>query len=288
MTEADGTVPSPRGPVSVSPRRSEGTHSLKVTLPSNPRATLDLETGDADPAAYKVATAAADAAGGVELTSFDDLTGTVLRVGPVGSGTTVIALREGVGRALAGVGVPGVGEAGADQVGGGPGGPPHARALRLGVPPGRPACGQCGRRRLASPGGGWCGRRRLASPGGGWCGRRRLASPGGGWCGGRRLASPGGGWCGGRRLASPGGGWCGRRRPASAAACSPWRFGLSGGCGIAVVARAVPRAPERVGTSRGAGSFRRQRPAGDCRGRPGWCASRGGRPRRGVRPAAGR
>jgi alpha-L-rhamnosidase len=89
LTEVDGTVPSLRGPVSVSLRRSEGTHSLKVTMPPNTRAVVELEIGDADPAAYRVSKH-----GGVKVTSFDDLTGTVLRVGPVGSGTTVIALRE--------------------------------------------------------------------------------------------------------------------------------------------------------------------------------------------------
>ncbi|MFF1921194.1 family 78 glycoside hydrolase catalytic domain [Streptomyces sp. NPDC058221] len=92
LTEVDGTVPSLRGPVSVSLRRSARKHSLKVTVPPNARAVVELEIGDADPAAYRVAGAAAG--GGARVTSFDDLTGTVLRVGPVGSGTTVIALRD--------------------------------------------------------------------------------------------------------------------------------------------------------------------------------------------------
>ncbi|MFD3486110.1 family 78 glycoside hydrolase catalytic domain [Streptomyces sp. NPDC058665] len=93
LTRVDGTVPSVRGPVSVSLRRSKGTHSLRVTVPPNSRAVVELEIGDADPGAYRVAMSASDAHGVVKMTSFDDLTGTVLRAGPVGSGTTVIALR---------------------------------------------------------------------------------------------------------------------------------------------------------------------------------------------------
>lgn len=93
LTAVAGTVPSLRGPVSVSLHRSRGTHSLKVTVPPNSRAVVELEIGDADPAAYRVAVPAADAHGGITMTSFNDLTGTVLRAGPVGSGTTVIALR---------------------------------------------------------------------------------------------------------------------------------------------------------------------------------------------------
>lgn len=62
-------------------------------MPPNSRAVVELEIGDADPAAYRVAMSSADAHGGIKMTSFTDLTGTVLRVGPVGSGTTVISLR---------------------------------------------------------------------------------------------------------------------------------------------------------------------------------------------------
>ncbi|WP_406144646.1 family 78 glycoside hydrolase catalytic domain [Streptomyces sp. NBC_01012] len=90
LTEVDGTVPSLRGPVSVALRRSQDTHTLEVSVPPNARAVVELEIGGADPAAYRVA----GADGRVGVTSFDDLTGTVLRVGPVGSGTTVIALRQ--------------------------------------------------------------------------------------------------------------------------------------------------------------------------------------------------
>ncbi|MFD0026549.1 family 78 glycoside hydrolase catalytic domain [Streptomyces sp. NPDC058382] len=93
LTRVDGTVPSLRGAVSVSLRRSSNTHSLEVTVPPNARAVVELEIGDAHPRAYRVAPAGAPGDGGVRVTSFDDLTGTVLRVGPVGSGTTVIALR---------------------------------------------------------------------------------------------------------------------------------------------------------------------------------------------------
>ncbi|KUO19743.1 family 78 glycoside hydrolase catalytic domain [Streptomyces dysideae] len=93
LTEADGTVPSLRGPVSVAVRRTAGTHSLRVTLPPNTRAVLELEIGDADPAAYQVTAATPGNAGRVRVTSFADLTGTVLRVGPVGSGTAMVALK---------------------------------------------------------------------------------------------------------------------------------------------------------------------------------------------------
>ncbi|MFI9580550.1 family 78 glycoside hydrolase catalytic domain [Streptomyces sp. NPDC052236] len=93
LNEADGTVPSLRGPVSVSVRRTAETHSLKVTLPTNTRAVLELEIGDADPTAYRVAAATSGSDGSAKVSSFTDLTGTVLRVGPVGSGTTTVTLR---------------------------------------------------------------------------------------------------------------------------------------------------------------------------------------------------
>lgn len=91
LTEADGTVPSLRGPVSVSVRRSTDTHSLSVTLPPNSRAVLELEIADAAPAAYRVTAATPGNSGSPTVTSFTDLTGTVLRIGPVGSGTATVA-----------------------------------------------------------------------------------------------------------------------------------------------------------------------------------------------------
>lgn len=94
LTEVDGMVPSLRGPVSVSVRRSAGAHSLKVTLPPNTRAVLELEIGDADPAAYRVTATTPGNSGSAKVTSFTDLTGTVLRVGPVGSGTATVASTE--------------------------------------------------------------------------------------------------------------------------------------------------------------------------------------------------
>lgn len=93
LTEVDGRVPSLRGPVSVSVRRSDDTHSLKVTLPPNTRAVLELEIGDADPATYQVTAPAPGLPDHAEVTSFTDLTGTVLRITPIGSGTTTIARR---------------------------------------------------------------------------------------------------------------------------------------------------------------------------------------------------
>ncbi len=94
LTEVDGTVPSLRGPVSVSVRRSADAHSLKVTLPPNTSAVLEVEIGAADPAAYRVIAATPGCTGRVQVTSFTDLTGTVLRVGPVGAGTATVTLRK--------------------------------------------------------------------------------------------------------------------------------------------------------------------------------------------------
>jgi alpha-L-rhamnosidase len=54
---------------------------------------LEVEIGDADPTAYRVAAAASGGGQSAKVTSFTDLTGTVLRVGPVGSGTTTVASR---------------------------------------------------------------------------------------------------------------------------------------------------------------------------------------------------
>ncbi|MGW0820146.1 family 78 glycoside hydrolase catalytic domain [Streptomyces sp. NPDC002845] len=86
LTEAEGTVPSVRGPVSVSVHRSGDTHTTRVTVPPNSRAVLEVEIGDADPAAYRVTGTAPDGRRRVRVTPFTDPTGTVLRVGPVGSG----------------------------------------------------------------------------------------------------------------------------------------------------------------------------------------------------------
>jgi alpha-L-rhamnosidase len=90
LTRVDGTVPSVRGPVSVSVRRTDGAHSTRVTVPPNSRAVLEVEIGDADPARYRVTATAPGGRGRVEVKPFTDLTGTVLRVGPVGSGTTEV------------------------------------------------------------------------------------------------------------------------------------------------------------------------------------------------------
>ncbi|MFI9542674.1 family 78 glycoside hydrolase catalytic domain [Streptomyces sp. NPDC052016] len=89
LSEAEGTVPSLRGPVSVSVRRSADAHTTRVAVPPNARAVLEVEIGDADPAAYRV-TGTAGGAGTVTARPFTDLTGTVLRIGPVGSGTTEV------------------------------------------------------------------------------------------------------------------------------------------------------------------------------------------------------
>lgn len=84
LTDAAGTVPSVRGPVKVSVHRSGDAHVTQVTVPPNARAVLEVEIGDADPAGYRVTSPC----GRVPVSTTTDLTGTVLRIGPVGSGTT--------------------------------------------------------------------------------------------------------------------------------------------------------------------------------------------------------
>ncbi|MFF1292592.1 MULTISPECIES: family 78 glycoside hydrolase catalytic domain [unclassified Streptomyces] len=90
LTEVTGTVPSVRGPVKVAVHRSTGAHTTRVTVPPNSRAVLEVEIGDADPAEYRVTAKAPGGQGGVQVTPLTDLTGTVLRIGPVGSGTTKV------------------------------------------------------------------------------------------------------------------------------------------------------------------------------------------------------
>jgi alpha-L-rhamnosidase len=86
LTEVTGTVPSMRGPVKVAVRRSGDTHTTEVTVPPNSRAVLEVEIGTADQAKYRVT-----APGGrAPVKVVTDLTGTVLRIGPVGSGTTKV------------------------------------------------------------------------------------------------------------------------------------------------------------------------------------------------------
>lgn len=86
LTEVAGTVPSMRGPVKVAVRRSGAVHSTQVTVPPNSRAVLEVEIGAADQAGYRVT-----APGGrAPVRVVTDLTGTVLRIGPVGSGTTKV------------------------------------------------------------------------------------------------------------------------------------------------------------------------------------------------------
>ncbi|MFI6034964.1 family 78 glycoside hydrolase catalytic domain [Streptomyces sp. NPDC051315] len=90
LTRVNGTVPSVRGPVSVSVERSGTAHSTRVTVPPNSRAVVEVEIGDADPAEYRVTATAPGDRGRVDVRPFTDLTGTVLRIGPVGSGTTEV------------------------------------------------------------------------------------------------------------------------------------------------------------------------------------------------------
>ncbi|MES5819867.1 family 78 glycoside hydrolase catalytic domain [Streptomyces sp. RG80] len=86
LTEVAGTVPSVRGPVKVDVRRSDEVHSTRVTVPPNSRAVVEVEIGDADQARYRVT----GPGGRVPVKPFTDGTGTVLRISPVGSGTTTV------------------------------------------------------------------------------------------------------------------------------------------------------------------------------------------------------
>ncbi|MFF2846542.1 family 78 glycoside hydrolase catalytic domain [Streptomyces sp. NPDC058001] len=88
LTRVEGTVPSVRGPVSVSVHRSSSTHDVRVTVPPNSRALVEVEIGDADPKAYRVKATDCPDRGPVKVGTVTDLTGTVLRIGPVGSGMT--------------------------------------------------------------------------------------------------------------------------------------------------------------------------------------------------------
>ncbi|WP_216587727.1 family 78 glycoside hydrolase catalytic domain [Streptomyces brasiliscabiei] len=90
LTEVDGTVPSLRGPVSVQVRRSADTHTTLVTLPPNSRAVLEVEIGDASPKAYRVTASTPRGEGSAKVESYTDPTGTVLRIGQIGSGTTEV------------------------------------------------------------------------------------------------------------------------------------------------------------------------------------------------------
>ncbi|MCX5257822.1 family 78 glycoside hydrolase catalytic domain [Streptomyces canus] len=90
LTDVAGRVPSLRGPVEVTVHRSNDAHTTRVTVPPNSRAMLEVEIGDARPADYRVTASAPGGRGRVEVRPLTDLTGTVLRIGPVGSGTTKV------------------------------------------------------------------------------------------------------------------------------------------------------------------------------------------------------
>lgn len=90
LTDVAGTVPSVRGPVKVAVHRSADAHTTRVTVPPNSRAVLEVEIGDVDPADYRVTAKAPGGRGRVAVKPLTDLTGTVLRIGPVGSGTTKV------------------------------------------------------------------------------------------------------------------------------------------------------------------------------------------------------
>lgn len=90
LTAVDGTVPSIRGPVSIALRRADGGYSLRVTLPPNATGTIEVEIGSDDPAAYRAYPGGREARGQLVVTPYADVTGTVLRIGPVRPGTTTI------------------------------------------------------------------------------------------------------------------------------------------------------------------------------------------------------
>ncbi|NEC85335.1 family 78 glycoside hydrolase catalytic domain [Streptomyces sp. SID12501] len=93
LTEVTGTVPSVRGPVKVAVHRSADAHTTRVTVPPNSSAVLEVEIGDAPPSKYRVTATAPGGQGRVPVRFITDLTGTVLRIGPVGSGTTKVERR---------------------------------------------------------------------------------------------------------------------------------------------------------------------------------------------------
>lgn len=92
LGSVSGKVPSMRGPVAVAVQKSATAHVLEVTLPPNTSGVVELEIGSAKPSAYTVSAAAPRGHGPVGVTPVADVTGTVLRIGPVGSGTTRVHL----------------------------------------------------------------------------------------------------------------------------------------------------------------------------------------------------
>ncbi|MDC2957922.1 family 78 glycoside hydrolase catalytic domain [Streptomyces gilvifuscus] len=90
LADVSGTVPSMRGPVEVAVHRSGSAHTTRVTVPPNSRAVVEVEIGGARPADYRVTAKTPGGRGRVQVRPFTDLTGTVLRIGPVGSGTTKV------------------------------------------------------------------------------------------------------------------------------------------------------------------------------------------------------
>lgn len=86
LTEVVGTVPSIRGSVKIAVQRSGSSHLMQVTIPSNSRAVLEVEIGTVDASQYRVM----GPSGSLPVKAITDLTGTVLRVGPVGAGTTTV------------------------------------------------------------------------------------------------------------------------------------------------------------------------------------------------------
>jgi alpha-L-rhamnosidase len=93
LSAVSGTVPSMRGPVTVSVRKSATTQvleELEVTLPPNTSNVVEVEIGSAKPSAYRVSATAPGGRGRVPVTPVTDVTGTVLRIGPVGSGSTTV------------------------------------------------------------------------------------------------------------------------------------------------------------------------------------------------------
>lgn len=94
LSDVSGTVPSMRGPVTVSVRRSATAHVVEVTLPPNTSSIVEVEIGSAKPSTYRVHATPPGGHGPVGVTPVTDVTGTVLRIGPVGSGTTRVHLAE--------------------------------------------------------------------------------------------------------------------------------------------------------------------------------------------------
>jgi alpha-L-rhamnosidase len=90
LTSVRGRVPTIRGVVEVEVERGERAYRLTAQLPPNTSTTMLVEIGADDPKAYHVSASPAPGARDVTTTVDTDVTGRVLRITPVGSGTVTV------------------------------------------------------------------------------------------------------------------------------------------------------------------------------------------------------